>query len=334
MRLRFKPTREQRAALKVHLSRILQPAVAQDLLRTSLPRHVEPAGVTCVAHSVHVDRFVVRAVVRSRTGEEHAYALKTYVDDFGGQVWAYAQILATRPQLDRDGVCRPVRYLPEERTLVFPWVSGPSLADVADHRTPQLLQRAAGLAAALHRSGVVPEAPTTAETTVNETLARCDRLCARWPAMAPLVMPLVAKMRAAAHSLDATDPVPVHGDLWAGQLVWTGERLVLLDLDAFGYADPAYDAGYFLAQLERKGLSDPARSAQTPGWLAAFWDAYLAEVPWVSPRNVSFYRGVTLMRKLYTVCRSEPTESRALVPRLAARASEALEDTSSWAPAP
>jgi hypothetical protein len=93
----------------------------------------------------------------------------------------------------------------------------------------------------------------------------------------------------------------------------------------FGYADPAYDAGHFLAQLERRCLWDRALPAQASTWVDCFRDAYLAAMPTVSPRNVAFYQAVTLIRKMYTICRRERTRWPELVPQFASRARAALE---------
>jgi len=94
----------------------------------------------------------------------------------------------------------------------------------------------------------------------------------------------------------------------------------------FGYTDPAYDAGHFLGQLERRCVWDTTLPAQAAQWLQCFRDAYLAAMPSVSARNVSFYHGLTLVRKMYTVCRRQPDEGPELVPRLAIRARAALEE--------
>src|SRR5207237_4347878 len=126
-------------------------------------------------------------------------------------------------------------------------------------------------------------------------------------------------------SLGAGAAAPVHGDLWAVQFVWTGERLVLLDLDAFGYADAAYDVGHFLAQLERGGLADPARAARADRLGATFFDAYRVSMPAVSARNVAFYRALTLARKIHTVRRTDPAGWPRLAVALARRARAALE---------
>src|SRR5438034_5626983 len=325
MRIRFKPTPAQRAALRAQLARLEQPESALEILGSTLRPDLQPTGATCTLQSAHSDRFVLRVLVQTHTGQERAYAVKVYADDFGALVWAHSGALAARLQPNHDGPCLPTRYVPSERALVFPWVDGAFLSEIVDDRKPELLRRAARLAANPHRLPVVPEAATTAQMFVAETEGRCDRLRHRWPETAGLIEPLRVAIQDAATRLDPAAPAPVHGDLAAGQFLWTGDRLVLLDLDMFGYTDPAYDAGHFLAQLERRCVVDPTVQAFAPQWLCSFRDAYLATMTMVSPRNVSFYRGLTLIRKIYTICRREPSRWPELVAKLAARAGAALQ---------
>jgi tRNA A-37 threonylcarbamoyl transferase component Bud32 len=326
MRIRFKPTPAQRAAVRAQLARLEQPGPALEMLGPMLPADFRPTGAACTLQSAHADRFVLRVLARSHTGQERAYAVKVYADDFGEHVWAHSQALASRMQPNHDEPCLPTRYVSSERALVFPWVDGAFLSDIVDDRKPELLRRAARLAANLHCLPVVPEPATTAQMFVAETQGRCDRLRHRWPETAAMIEPLLAAIQDAAPLLDPAEPAPVHGDLAAGQFLWTGDRLVLLDLDMFGYADPAYDAGHFLAQLERRCLWDRTLPAHADDWLACFRDAYLSVMPQVSPRNVAFYQGLTLVRKIYTIFRKQTADRALLAPQLAARARAALED--------
>ena len=200
------------------------------------------------------------------------------------------------------------------------------LSEIVDEEKPGLLRRAAWLAAELHRLRLVPEELTTAQMFTEEARARCDRLRSRWPETVDLVGPLTAALQEALPFLDPAEPAPIHGDMAAGQFLVAGGRLVLLDFDMFGYTDPAYDAGHFLAQLERRCLLDLTVRACAREWLGAFRDTYLAAMPNVSPRNISFYRGLTLVRKIYTICRRQPVEGPQLAPQLATHARTALEE--------
>ncbi|HVH66868.1 MAG TPA: phosphotransferase [Gemmatimonadales bacterium] len=327
MRFRFEPTDAQVAELEAQLARLREPAVALEILRPTLAegRGFDPTAVVCVLQRAHSDRFVLRVHLQSAGGEARDYALKVYADDFGRHVWAYAQTLAQHIGSNHNGVCLPIRYVACERALIFPWVEGEAVTKIVDERKLELLSQAARLAADLHRLSIVPEPVTTARTLADQARFQCNCLPERWPEAVPVVEPVLAAIEDALPTLDPAAPAPVHGDLAAGQFVWTGDRLVLLDLDMFAYTDPAYDAGHFLGQLERRYVSDPALPGHAERWLACFRDAYLTAMPHVSPRNIAFYQGLTLARKMYTVYRRQLPDWPRLVPRLAARAQAALE---------
>lgn len=326
MRLEFKPGPEQRAALLAVRARLEQPTEVLAVLRPTLPADDTAADVAWSIQSVHPDRFVLRARVRTRGGQWRSYALKAYADDFGARVWAHARALAGCRGMAPGDVCLPIHYVAHERLLVFPWVDGRCLSDIVDDAAPELFQCAARLTASLHRSALVPEPPTTPEQLVALVGARYEWLRRRSPEAALVIGPLVSALAHAVSALDPAEPAPVHGDLWAGQFLWSGERLVLLDLDAFGYTDPAYDVGHFLAQQEREALVHPARAARAELLRSCFLDAYRTAMPTVSSRNVAFYRALTLARKIHTVRRIEPVRWPGLAAQLAGRARAALEE--------
>jgi len=320
------PTDEQRAGLQAQFTRLQQPAATLGVLRSALPSDLKPTDAICTVQKVRPGRFVLRVQARLNGVGERAYALKVYSDDTGRQVWAHSRALAEHYPPNGDGLCLAIHYVPQERLLIFPWVDGVSVSKLDDNRKAELLRRAARLAATLHRLPIVPEQITTAEMLVAEARARYERLRDCWPETSPIIESLLATLEGALTLLDPAEPAPVHGDLAAGQFLWTGERLVLLDLDRFGYADPAYDAGHFLAQLERRCLCHPALLAQADQSVSCFRDAYLTEMPQVSACNVAFYHGLALIRKIYNVCRRQPAEWPRLVPQLAVRARAALDE--------
>jgi len=324
MRLRPQATREQRKALQAALVRIQGPDGALEIVRSCLDARIEPESVVYSLQSVHPDRFVLMVRLRSAAGKEQGYALKVYADDFGEQMWALAQALRQQDPSNHNGLCLPRRYLPQERTLVFPWVEGVRLSDIVDDRKPELLRQAAVLAADLHRTPADGLPTLTPEMMVADTLDRCGRLRYRWPSMAATLMPLMRDLEQAAAELEPARPALIHGDMAAGQFLWTGDQLILLDLDTAGQADPAYDLGHFLGQLERRCVRDLTLPAHAKRWAACFREAYPAGALGVSWRNVSFYQGVTLVRKMYTLSYRDPDEGPRLAALLAERARAAF----------
>ena len=318
MRRRFKPTWLQRKAVRDNVIRMVQSGTVLDMFRRAgIPGDFEPTDADFRLESLHPDRFVLRVALRSNGHVAHSYALKVYVDEFVARVWEHCQRLAAQAACPHGSLSLPTHFLAEERILVFPWVDGPFLSDVSDGRKTALLRDAARLAAHLHRLPVVPEDETTVPMLLDEVSERCERLRTNWPATYPLVEPFPDMLRQAATFLDPATPALVHGDLATGQFLCARDRLVLLDQDMFGYTDPAYDVGHFLAQQERRCLLDPSVREHADEWLAAFSDTYLAANPQVSRRNVSFYWGLTFVRKVYTLCRRDPVTAVSEGPLLA-----------------
>src|SRR5256884_4912369 len=192
MRLEFTPSPERRAALRAQRARLEQPAEVLTVLRSELGTDAAADGEACSIGSVHPDRFVLRARVRTRLGEWRSFALKAYADDFGARVWAHARALPACRELAPGGVCLPIRYVAHERLLVFPWVDGRCLTDIEHDRAPELFRRAACLTASLHRLPLAPESPTTPEQLIAQVAARCEGLRRRWPAAGPVMGPMAS----------------------------------------------------------------------------------------------------------------------------------------------
>lgn len=332
MRLRFiKPDPEQRAALRDRFASLQDPAAVKAWWHLLFPPPSAPVELSCTPQSFSPDRFIIRLEMATADGRNQAFALKCYVDNRGEAIMALYKALAARwtGEPGPPPVWLPLTYVPEQHLLISPWVEGPLLPTCLEQDRADLLAQAATILANLHSCAVVPEAPTTAQAIVDDTLDRCERLRQRWPGVGDLVQPLATTLCEVLPFLDAARPVPVHGDPSLRNFVWMGMRLVLLDLDMFGYTDPAYDAGHFLAQLQRWCLADSARRERAPQWLATFRDAYMTAMPAVASRNISFYHGLTLIRKMYTVCRKQEEGWPDLLPQLAAAVRRALQQVTS-----
>src|SRR5687767_9264887 len=198
MRLECRPPSEQRVALAAQLTRLQQPGVVLEILGGEGLVDTRRTSVRCSVLSVHPDRFVLRAQVRSSAGARDC-VLKAYSDDLGERVWAYSRALAAQRRADLSGLCLPNWYIPHERMLVFPWVDGVLFSAIV---TPELLRQAAALAARLHRLAVVPEHRTTAQMIVESTRDRCDRLVSRWPETSSIITPLLSLLEEAVSALD------------------------------------------------------------------------------------------------------------------------------------
>jgi aminoglycoside phosphotransferase (APT) family kinase protein len=349
MRLQFdRPSAAQRAALEQRFARLREPAGALDALRRHLPPGAmsasgadEPVRAVCAPMAHPPDRFVIRVDVETAAGATMTYALKVYADARGERIAAVYDALAERwPSGGEPGpVCLPLAYIPGDYLSISPWVHGRALWLGITAGDAALVEHAAAHAAAtlaqLHRAGpelaatvAAIEPETSAARILDVSLARCERLCTRWPEpqVTAAVRPLMVALQAALPLLAPARPTLVHGDPGPGNFLWDGARWVLLDLDMFGRTDPAYDVGYLLAQVLRRCLENPPLDTRAPELLAALRGAYLAAMPDVAARNITFFYALTLVRKLYTVRKQQADGWHEVFAALARHADAALRE--------
>src|SRR2546427_978403 len=331
MQLQFKkPGPDERSTLRSQLSRLRDPACAQEMLSSHVPSISRSAQSTCTLCSLHPDRFVLRVDLLQKRGLRRSYALKVYAGDSGRKVWDLSQAIRATCT-DASSLCLPIAYVPSQRLLILPWVDGVPLSCIREPRLFRgLLEDAANLTANIHRSGIVPEAETTPQMILEEAMARIERLYKRWPEARETVQPAVIALSQAFEFLHPSVPALVHGDVAPEHFLWTGTQLVVLDMDMFGYTDPAYDGGHFLAQLQRLCLSETSLSKHCFQLINSFRSTYQTAAPCVSAGNVSFYHGLTLLRKIYTVSRLQTPQRPRIASLLSQYAQAAFNELVSW----
>src|SRR5262245_21778892 len=105
MRRRFKPTWEQRRAVKENIIRLVQPGRVLDVLRRAgVFEDIRPTDADFRLESVHPDRFVLRAALHSNGTIARTYALKVYADDFVERVWEHCRALASAAAPTNDAL--------------------------------------------------------------------------------------------------------------------------------------------------------------------------------------------------------------------------------------
>ena len=284
--------------MRQRFAALLEPEAALAVIR----RHVrsDALGVRCSAVRKRPNRFVVRVDVEAGDGTRATYALKGYADGRGEEIGDLYRALLRHcePRGEPYPVIQPRCYLREEGLLVTPWVHGISLADALRAGRVDLIPPAARALAQLHAIPIVPEPTTPAQAMVQFTVAHGERCCRRSPEACELITPLTVLLQAALPHLCPSSPKLVHGDPGPENFLLDGDHWLLLDLDTYGYADPAYDAGYLLAKLEYECLSSPVLKERAPDWVTMMRDACLETMPELAVDNVSFFYAMTLIRKV------------------------------------
>lgn len=334
--MRFEPvrgTREARAAVRQRFDALMAPEAALAVIR----RHLRPDAIRaqCSPAREPWNRFVVRVDIEAADGNQATYALKGYADEQGQQISEFCRALS-RDYAERRESCPvvlPSGYIHEERLLVIPWVHGVSMAeairagrtDIIGHAIDHIPRTLAGL----HAARLVPEAPTPARAIAQFTVERWESHFWRFPEARERITTLNGLLQAGLPYLNPSSPALVHGDPQPGNFLLDDKRWMLLDLDKYGYADPALDIGYMLARLEDECLGQPAFDRWAPELVAVMFHACLESMPDLSPGNVAFFYAMTLIRKVLSRLFRVPAAARdaqwdSAVTHVDARATNAL----------
>ncbi len=141
--------------------------------------------------------------------------------------------------------------------------------------------------------------PSTARRwTLRDELVVLERALAEGAAAAPS-LPTAALAEAAvalAGAMPEPAPSPAHRDFHPEQALIDGERVWLIDLDLYAMADPALDAGNFVAHLIETGVRLHGCAAALDAHAGAFLAAWAADGPLDAPGRVPAWTTLALAR--------------------------------------
>jgi hypothetical protein len=95
-----------------------------------------------------------------------------------------------------------------------------------------------------------------------------------------------------------TEPEPVasHGAMRTDQFLLQGDRLAMIDLDSYCWANPARDLGNFLAYLCWKAIRQPEHAQFVERAGRAFLEGYLSVQEDIDERWLSVYQAASLLK--------------------------------------
>ncbi len=137
------------------------------------------------------------------------------------------------------------------RVLFFDWLNGDVLSRLIldPEFGPAALQRVGVALWELQQQDVPALPPRLHEPVVGAAIELSEFISVLLPALGPRVRSLAEELATALRSAPAGNTT-IHGDFYAKQILWTGDRVSVLDLDEAARGEALTDLGSFIAQLE------------------------------------------------------------------------------------
>ena len=170
--------------------------------------------------------------------------------------------------------------------------------------------RAATWLIRLQQSSLIMQATETEESRTAKLHTQIHALTTTFPSFAPRITTIGQLLQQQHASLGNAPLVPSHGDYHAGNVLLTPTTTTVIDFDAFGPRDAAFDVGYCIAQL--LSMSYFRTGSLTPGAKAAarFWLAYNRQGGQARWPNVVKHVTATFVQILhYTLCAMQAERS-------------------------
>jgi hypothetical protein len=263
------------------LARLSDPAHVQTLLARA---YGPGAGPPAERYTVNVVRYrpgqrhVLRYDPGGSKGEGSVFA-KIYNSDKGERIFVVVNTVAD--WLADQGAAlttvRPLAYLPDETTVLYPWVGGAPLSQLL--QTPGATRQAEVVRAGkalreLHRIplDLIELKPHSLAKELKGIASAAEHIHTLLPATGAQIRAILERAAALHERLPQEPPGFAYGDFKSDHLWVTPGPLTLIDFDTCYLFDPAIDVGKFLADL--RWWYDSYGQADVEAAQACFLDAY------------------------------------------------------------
>lgn len=236
--------------------------------------------------------------------KRHRWVGKRYErEDDGNRVAGVLRALSA-VGLERTGVVVPrvVGYSLSRRLLLMTYEAGESVVAAIAREGEAVLSAIGRAMAALHAAPVRVESVRTPAAELASLRPKLSEVAAAFPSEVEALRRMQDELECVAPR-DPVTPAFLHGDCGLAQLLWTGSRVVVLDLDDCARGDPALDLGNLFTQLRRLTLRKPGKLPAYASLRHAILDAYRR----VSPGDpdlffrVAWYERLALLRKIHSL---------------------------------
>lgn len=286
----------------------LLPRIADADRRSALLRKIVPDRPALWDARVEYLRYkpLRRFVARLHGADRNSAVLKLFDDRDGPDALTAAKRLHSSDSLY---IRQPLGRSRIKQLLVLEWLEGEILADLISnpHRATGVLSATGVALRALHRQSTrrlplrTPDQDSAAVAAAAEWVAQvCPPLAHESRTLAAAL----AERLSACPVFDTT----VHGDMHARQVLASGTRISLLDVDRAARGHPAIDLGGFQAYLEYEALTGRLSVVAAEQLREALLDGYASDGGGVERSALAIYTAAGLLRLVPEVFRRREPE--------------------------
>lgn len=170
-----------------------------------------------------------------------------------------------------------ITYNATHRSILMTEVPGQQFTRIMTRCHPKSFAQVGRLLAQLHRSSAQPETRWTPDQELKTLRRHMQGVSLALPQLNRPLVDVITRLEISARGLAFKQDVPIHGNLFGDQLIYSPAGLGLVDWDNLALGDPLYDVGRLLAHLIYvAGCQNLAPAAVNP-CAEALLQAYEAE---------------------------------------------------------
>lgn len=284
-------------------------------------RKIQPARYRALSGAVL--KYSIEAT-EARSGEQRSQTCYVKIGRIGEGAREARLLETLRKQAAGEAFnfAKPLAYLEGSSALMVEEAPGVSFEQAilrGKSIEESARQTARGLAA-FHLWSV--EAPSASEAVISRLNVANQYLAWACPALAD-------DMRSIAHTVTAalarTPLGPAHLDLKPDHIFLDGERVLFIDLDTFGAADPVLDIATLLARLEAMPMRFGAKTESVETAARALAEEYFSLVPAEWQGRLALNRAIADLQVASEFFRHQHPDWRELVPAWISRARQATD---------
>jgi hypothetical protein len=174
----------------------------------------------------------------------------------------------------------PVVADPKSRTFSMRAVPGDQFTKIMHQTRPEPFARVGRLLAELHSCDLQPETVWTPEKELKKFDKAMAEVKLALPHLCPSLDAIADLLTGMAQEIDFPSNYPIHANLFGDQILYSSDRVGIVDWDTLSLGDPHYDIGRLIAHFVYLAGKERLLSNYVRSCVDALLQGYEGAIPW------------------------------------------------------